>query len=453
MNIKGLVATCGTIVALFCTQLAIALSYCPKPNGVAIREVAYDDLGPLFGLVEKRLGSNQTYLFIVLVPPELPKDQKCTTSENTKLRQQAPQNPEFVKLASGITKVMKTQGFKQDDSAIREMLLFKKMSKPQDSSSFQDDRIVYLYSNDRAILEKLSSAMADKKGLVIAGSNQEVQELLSPSNQSSRSLSWWKSILPNDLDALVTVGFDAPPVISNLVSKDTYLLKVADWNTATEKGLTKLRGLMDVPPERAIVLNLFPTSTQQVGPWQFPADKAALFVENGKWFQSEYERLGYSVTRVSESLSAQDVMAKISAGASAGKKVLLIAETAVMPDGTSFIRLPGREDGLVSNDFNSMDDMVLENLLVVSCNSQGVSSKLPLSIIGTIYTDKANGLIRATFAAEQADSMSDYLQIELDSKRIWTEATARVSSSKFAPNQSNRSTTTRSSIPKISSAK
>ena len=74
---------------------------------------------------------------------------------------------------------MKKQGFEVDDAYVRERL-YRKINKPRNLSSVKEDGLVYLYSNNSAILKKLSPEIADKKGLVMEGSSLAVQEFLNP---------------------------------------------------------------------------------------------------------------------------------------------------------------------------------------------------------------------------------------------------------------------------------
>jgi hypothetical protein len=410
------------VLIVFSYQIAIAaLTICQRPSGVANREIAHDDLSALRNLIQERFAEQGPFLLVVRMPSDIQIQKRFLHIEREELKKDA----EFRDLVSRIQSEVAVGGKQQiSNDELQNKILdeyFKKAKK--------DDEVgmVYLYTDEGKLLKKLSPQISDDHGIVIEGNLEEINTLLTTSDQSSKEFGWWKSIMGLGAKTIVTVGFGVSPKIRSLASQDAQVLKIRDYQTATESGLKKLRRILNVGPTNATVLNLFPSTAQQAKPWGFSEDKANAYVREGKKFRDEYSRLGYEVAQP-EQITGMEALDFLRSQTARGKRVLVIAETAVSTKGDSFLRLPGLEGTLTASDLSTLGQAVLSDIFIVSCNSQALTEQSPLSVAGTIYTDVANRLIRMTFASGQADTFSDYLDLKSNSKDHWASVIADGSS-------------------------
>lgn len=422
----------GLIAFLFALVLgwssAFAQSYCVKPNGIAVRTVAHEQLRPFFDLMNSRFPGDNI-LYVVKVPPEVQLEPRFHRLENAALAEQMDSNEAFQQTIVEARAALAAQGTHPSDAELKAVLL-KQLSEPRTAEQIRnsDHGLVYLYSNNLEVLKHLDPDLATSEGLVVEGSKAEIEDLIGGIKQQDKD--WWADALGSDVDSVVAVGFDAPKTVPELLGGSGHGLRVSSWADATSPGSAKLKALFDAKAENSLVINLFPTNADQAKPWKYADALADQYVQNGVRMQSDYEGLGYTVQRFDHPPSPTVVLDAIRQQAAAGKKVLLIAETTTLPDGSGLLRVPGLEEGISVETFQALGAEVLEHLFVVSCNSQNLSAHLPLAIIGTIYTDSAKKLVRLTFAAGEADSLSGYLEYNLEAvAKVWTDVVAAMKSS------------------------
>lgn len=411
------------VVLATSASLAFAIAYCPKPNGIATRDYAFEKLSELRADLGTRFGNAKRILIIASIPDDIQASSQFRSLEMSEATRQLSQKPEFRAAAE---EWAKENGVATDNAttAFTRALYKEKANKPQDEIG-----LLYLFSNNLPTLQRFSPEIAHRHGLVVEGEPKDVDALLTADRSNTKMFQWWSKNLPRDLDLVVFAGFSPSPDVRSLLRRETQVLRVADWNTATENGIRRYRGLMDVPPSEASVLNLLPLAKRETTGWGMADAVAQAYVSNGRKLQSEIEKLGYSAKRPADLSSAEGVMNHLRSEVKKGKKILVYAETTQGADSEPLVRLPGQAGGLTAKDLLMLEDDVLSSILFVSCNSQALSNKLPLTIVGTIYTDVANSLVRQTFAAPQADSMGDYLQASAIRTTSWIEPLARAASS------------------------
>ena len=174
---------CSTFIGV---SVAYALAYCPKPNGVALRTVAYQDLSPLFAELGTRFGSTEKFLVIAKVPPEIQLESRFVEIENKEARPLILKSPEF---EEGAQSVAKDTGISIE--AAREEFLKHLMKPRKTESSVSQNGLLYLYSNDLPTLKKFSSEIATDQGLVVEGTKDEIGKLLA--GVEGKNSEWWRS--------------------------------------------------------------------------------------------------------------------------------------------------------------------------------------------------------------------------------------------------------------------
>ena len=422
----NLVRNALSICALLAfATVAFAIAYCPKPNGIATRDYAFNKLQELRGDLAARFGSSKRYLIVASIPDSV---QKTTEFKSIEERESVLQLSELPAFRAAAVEWAKENGLQVSPAdAVREFattVYQQKSTKPDESIG-----LIYLFSNHLELLRRMSPTIAHSKGLVVEGEPVDITTLLTAGKGNTKMHGWWSNILSKDVDLVVFAGFSPSADVRELVRREAQVLRVSTWETATETGLRQYRALMDVSPRDASVLNLLPLSMGETNGWGMTDTVAAAYVANGRKLQAEIQKLGYVAQRPADLSSAEAVVKHLQEASKAGKKVLVYAETTHSADSQQIVRLPGQAVGLTAKDLLSLDDSVLANIMFVSCNSQALSPKLPLSVVGTIYTDAANNLVRQTFAAPQADSMGDYLQASTVRTTSWLEPIARVAAS------------------------
>lgn len=410
------------IILLALGALAYAVAYCPRPNGVATRQMVFADMQGLRPWIESRIARGKSYLLIVNVPPELQQTSEFRTLEDAATVEYIMENAELRQRFAVLS------GTPENSPLFRRSVAKQVESQhPQSQKTAEDIGLVYLYSNRRPILDRFSADVARDDGLVVEGRAQAIQALLE--GKAPEEYGWWERNLPKDVDTIITIGFDANPKVRGLINRKSRWLRISDYEVAKTGGVPAMIGVSDVEPKHAAVLNLFPTSADEIAPWRMSPQFARLYVENGRIIQSELTKIGYGVERIKEHDGPAEVAAWVKRKVAEGKKVLIIGDTNESDPERPFVRMPWSTTGLGAKEMQAFDDAVLQNLFIVACESQSLHAKLPLSVVGTIYSDRATDLIRATFAAPQADTMGDYLQASSRNWSTWVSTVARAAES------------------------
>jgi len=416
------------LLVLFAPSAA-ALSYCLKASGIATREVVYAETAALRTLVGRRIARGDNYLMVVNVPAEVQRKDQYRSVQAAELLK----SEQFEELAQetfeAANEALVRDGGSPNSYEQHRLQLARYLSDTNNNPPDPDPTaFAYVYSGSREMLEGFvtGEGFVHAHGVTLEGTAREVSRLLTPNESHVEDLAWWQSAFDAGYRTIITVGFDLPADVRALAPRETQVLRIRDYASATNPGLGGLDRLLDVDPAHASVINFFPKEAREASPWGFDEAKAQAYAHEGRRFTADQEALGYTVVQNAR-VPAADAIALLKSSLANNRSVLVFAESSRQEDGSMALRLPGVQEVLGADSFRQLGSDV-ERLLLVTCNAQAFSPLLPLAIVGTIYTNAARSLVKLTFSAAQRPTMDEYIDIGAQGTLGWARSVVATAS-------------------------
>ena len=186
--------------------------------------------------------------------------------------------------------------------------------------------------------------------------------------------------------------FADPPLVLHLRSS------TSDDNV--KRGMDVVSSLRETPAQDIGVFCLIPPDPSAMGPWQFDEFKANLYAENAKKILSDLANWGAPTTMPTSKDEFLEALKD-----SPHSTFVLIGESS---DGGKSIRIPGTNAVLTAQDISGIPSS--KRIIGLICGSENTVAEYPgLSVIGTIFTDQSQTILRFALDRRPAATSAEFI--------------------------------------------
>jgi hypothetical protein len=186
--------------------------------------------------------------------------------------------------------------------------------------------------------------------------------------------------------------FPDPPLVLHL--RSSYSADNA------QKSMDVISRLRETPAQDIAVFSLIPPDPAAMVAWQFDDFKANLYAENAKKILSDLANWGASTAKPT---SKEEFLNAVKN--SPQSTFVLIGESS---DGGKSIRIPGTNAVLTAEDFSGIPSS--KRIIGLICGSEHMVAQYPgLSVIGTIFTDQSQTILRFALDRRPAATTAEFI--------------------------------------------